>query len=234
MYIKQGFLSIAASLCLAGCAQTTYWVKPGGNQPLFDKMQAECHNQAFFLPRNSTNQQSAPSYRVDTIAASGSRMALSTVTPYRTPYQNMGDAFGNLAAAFDNIARTEMFVENCMVANGWSKLSEAQMSLSVTVYGRVGSAGGIYEGTATGYPDRTGTLKLKNSANNVCVGTFRYVTSSYGTGIVRCDDGDSVETTFSALSNMSGYGSGTSKNGLPVRFVYGLEGDQRERYLAIQ
>jgi hypothetical protein len=230
---RQGQLSLIASLLLTGCAQTTYWVKPDGNQALFDRMQAECHNQAFLLPRNSTNQQSAPSYRVDTISTSGSSLALSTVTPYRTPYQNMGDAFGNLAAAFDNIARTEMFVENCMVANGWSKLSDTQMSLSVAIYGKVGSAGGIYEGSATGYPDRTGTLKLKNAANNVCVGTFRYISSSYGTGIVRCDDGDTVETTFSALTNMSGYGSGTSKNGLPVRFVYGLEGELRDKYLAI-
>lgn len=232
MHINHGLLSIAA-FCLAGCAQTTYWMKQGGDQTSFDKTQAECHNQAFSLPKNSTNQQSTPSYQVTNVATS-SRVVSSTVTPYRTPYQDMGDAFGNLAAAFDNIARTELFVENCMIANGWNKRSEAQMALSVAIYGKIGAASGIYEGTATGYPDRTGTLKLKNAANNVCVGTFRYISSNHGTGIVRCDDGDSVETTFSALTNMSGYGSGTSKNGLPVRFVYGLDGEQREKYLAIQ
>jgi hypothetical protein len=201
---------------------------------MFDKTQAECHNQGFHVPQNSTSQQSAPNYQITTVVNSGGRIATSTVTPYRTPYQNMGDAFGNLAAAFDNIARREAYVENCMIANGWNKRSESQMALSVTIYGKVGSANGLYEGTATGYPDGTGTLKIKNSANNVCVGTFRYITSTHGTGIVRCDDGDSVETTFSPLSSMSGYGSGTSKNGLPVRFVYGLDGDQREKYLAIE
>lgn len=185
MYIKRGFFLMVASIFLTGCGtHTSYWVKPGGNQPLFDKTQAECHNQAFFLPQNSTNQQSVPSYQIDTIVNVGSRSVSSTVTPYRTPYQNMGDAFGNLAATFDNIARTEKYVENCMVANGWKKLSESQMALSVSVYGRVGTTSDIYEGTATGYLDGTGTMKLKNGANNVCVGTFRYITSAHGNGIV--------------------------------------------------
>ena len=218
-------------LTLQGCASTTYWVKQGGNQQEFNQTQAGCNNQAYGIPQQRTDVRSPPNYQVTLNRAYGSNLVTGSVTPYQAPYQALGDGLVNLGAALDNIIQREMYIENCMVANGWLKTSKAQMALSVSAHARVGTDDNLYEGTATGYPDHTGTISMNNKKNNACTGTFRYVTQSYGDGIVRCDDGDSFEFRFTALTTMSGHGSGVSEKGVPFRFVYGLKDEQRKQYL---
>ena len=223
--------ALACLSLLQGCAQTTYWTKAGGDQQEFNKAQAGCHNQAYLLPQQRTDLRSPSNYQITVTRAPGTNLMYGTATPYQAPYQALGDGLINLGAALDNIAQREMHIENCMVANGWQKASKAQMALSVSAHAKVGNSGDLYEGSATGYPDHTGTVILKNSSSDACTGTFRYITQHHGEGLVRCTDGDSFEFKFSALSTMSGYGSGVSEKGNPFRFTYGLDGDQRKQYL---
>ncbi len=169
-------------ILLAGCAQTTYWAKSGGTTGEFDRAQAACHNQAFFLPKVQF-ETTETGYLMNTQAI-GAGFYTSTITPYKAPYQNLADGFFSMSAAFEEIGRKEIFIENCMVANGWTKVDEAAVALTVSVYARIGPDEEVYEGTATGYPDHTGTMKLKNATGNGCVGSFRYISDWVGNGSV--------------------------------------------------
>ena len=222
------YLTFLSVIFVAGCAETTYWVKPGGNQFQFDSEQAGCHNQAYFLPQVKT-EKSTPGYQIETTRFGSSYY--STVTPYSNPYQNLADAFISLGDTFENIAIKEQFMENCMVAKGWRRVDKNAIALTVSAYAIVGSKKAAYEGSATGYPDHTGTIKMKSADGSVCVGNFRYTHSRGGNGLVRCDDGASAKITFTAITNSSGYGSGTSNQGEVVKFVYGLEGEEKDKFL---
>ena len=221
---------IVAALIIAGCAQTTFWVKPGGDQYQFDSEQAQCHNQSYFLPQVTT-PRSPTGYQINTFNLGSSYY--STVTPYRAPYQNLADAFKLLGDTLRNIGIKEQFMENCMVSKGWRRVEESKVALTVSTFAIVGSGEKTYEGSSTGYPDHTGTIKLRSTDGDICVGSFRYTSPRGGNGLVRCDDGASAEITFTAITNMSGFGSGTTDQGEVVKFVYGLEGEERDRYLKI-
>lgn len=225
------FSLIFTAVLLTGCAQTSYWLKDGGSQDEFNRTQASCHNDAYFLPKSST-PQSQPSYRV-TAQVDPFGVVRASATPYKSPYQSLGDGLSSFADAMDNIAMREKFIGNCMTANGWKQIAASDVSLTIDTLARVGLNPQIeYTGKATGYLDGSGTIKLQSANNNQCVGTFKYdATFTGGTGVVRCDDGDSAQIIFTKLTNSSGFGGGTSLMGKPVRFVYGVPPELRERYL---
>ncbi len=110
----------------------------------------------------------------------------------------------------------------------------AGCSVTADVYGIVGDAGDLYTGTATGYANRTGTIELKNTKGNRCSGDFAYYPGVLeGRGIIGCDDGQRAIIRFTGLSAVTGYGVGTSSNGSPVSFTYGLDRQQSARYLGL-
>lgn len=224
-------LLFSAAFVLSGCAQTTYWLKDGGSQDEFNRTQAACHNQAYFLPQTMT-PRSAPSYQI-AANVSPSGQVRATATPFRSPYQDLSDGLNAWADLFGNIAKREQFVFNCMVANGWQQIAASDISLTVDTYALVGSNPTVeYHGKATGYLDGSGTINIQNAQMNQCVGSFRYNASrTGGTGVVRCNDGDAAEIAFTPINKSSGFGGGTTAAGKPIRFVYGVPPDQRERYL---
>ena len=222
-------LVIAAICMLSACAKTTYWQKAGGNQYMFDQEQADCHTKAFFLPQKKYESPTPYSYQMNTTFTNN--IYNTTIMPYKNPYQGMADAFGSLGATLHNIEQREQFMESCMKAKGWQQIEESALSITVAAHAVLDGGKETYEGTATGYADRTGTIKMKNSAGNLCVGNFRYTHDSGGDGLVRCDDGQSAAINFTAITQTSGFGSGTSNQGKEVKFTYGLEPDQREQYL---
>lgn len=230
MLVKKSVSFIPLVFALAGCTQTTYWTKPGGNQAEFDTLQASCHRQAYSLPQSVAPVKES-GYQVRTFVGGG--YVNSIVTPYQSPYQSLSDGFYSLSSSLDNIVRREKFVENCIISNGWRKIQKEKLSVTSTVYATVGQTGEIYEGEATGYLDMTGTIKIKSASGNGCAGNFRYTSSLGGDGLVRCDDGQSAEITFKSLSNLSGYGEGTTDEGHLVRFTYGLDAKEREKYLPL-
>lgn len=168
-------------------------------------------------------------YHIDTMPIGNSYY--STVTPYSNPYQDLANAFASLGDTLHNRAIKEKFVENCMITRGWRKVEKDKLAVTVSAYALVGQKNTVYEGSATGFPDGTGTLKMKSKEGHVCGGHFRYTDSVGGSGLVRCDDGASAKFTFKAITTLSGYGSGKSNQNELVRFVYGLDGEKRDKYL---
>jgi len=107
-------------------------------------------------------------------------------------------------------------------------------SVTADVYGIVGDQDDLYTGTATGYVSRTGTIELKNAKGNRCSGDFAYYPGVLeGRGIIGCDDGQRATIRFTGMSRTSGYGVGTSSNGSPVSFTYGMDRQQSARYLGV-
>lgn len=110
----------------------------------------------------------------------------------------------------------------------------AGCSVTADVYGTVGDQDDLYTGTATGYVSRTGTIELKNGKGNRCSGDFAYYPGVLeGHGTISCDDGQRATIHFTGLTSVSGYGVGTSSNGNPVAFTYGLDRVRSARYLGL-
>ncbi|MDP2334691.1 MAG: serine protease [Reyranella sp.] len=105
---------------------------------------------------------------------------------------------------------------------------------SVSVFGIVGDEDDLYTGSATGYLDRRGTIELTNAKGNRCSGDFAYGAGLTGQGLIACDDGQRAAISFTGLSPMSGFGSGTSSSGNPVAFTYGLSREHSARYLSFK
>ncbi len=213
---------------VVGCGETTYWTKFDGSPDEFDRTQVACHNKTYSLPQTK-HEGSQPDYQMKTQFIGND--AYPIIAPYNVPYQNLGDAFGSLVATFDDIARKELLFEKCMVANDWKKMSLNAVALTEPVFAKVGPEMIIYEGIATGYLDRTGSIKMKNDSGNVCVGSLRYTTNWTGDGSMRCDNGDSAKIEFQGISSFSGYGAGTTSKGFQIKFVYGIEEEKIHRYL---
>ena len=110
----------------------------------------------------------------------------------------------------------------------------AGCAVTADVYGVVGDRDDLYTGTATGYVSRTGTIELKNVKGNRCSGDFAYYPGVLeGHGTIGCDDGQRATIHFTGLSAVSGYGVGTTSNGSPLAFTYGLDRLQSARYLGV-
>ncbi len=61
-------------------------------------------------------------------------------------------------------------------------------SMTLAVKGQTQNSAETFTGTATGYLDGGGTLKIVSSKGAVCEGNFVYVTHRKGEGVFQCDD----------------------------------------------
>jgi hypothetical protein len=81
-------------------------------------------------------------------------------------------------------------------------------SVTLPVRGLVQNADETFSGTATGYWDGAGNLKIVSSKGAVCDGAFVYVNGRQGEGVFKCSDGRSGPFTFvSAGKRGTGHGS---------------------------
>jgi len=92
----------------------------------------------------------------------------------------------------------------------------------------------LFVGTAIGYMDRTGTINITSALNPdlKCLGHFKYTGSQIGEGSMTCNDGTEARIQFNKLTNLSGYGLGTSTRG-GISFTYGLTPEEATKYLSI-
>lgn len=81
-------------------------------------------------------------------------------------------------------------------------------SMTLPVRGQLQTSDETFSGTATGYPDGGGVLKIVSSKGAVCEGNFVYVTSRQGEGVFNCNDKRSGPFSFvSTGTRGTGYGS---------------------------
>ena len=92
----------------------------------------------------------------------------------------------------------------------------------------------LFSGSTTGYPDRTGDINVTSviDPNISCIGEFYYTGTRTGKATLTCNDGHVAEMQFNSITNLSGYGYGTSTRG-PVSFTYGLTSKQSQEYLKL-
>ena len=80
-------------------------------------------------------------------------------------------------------------------------------SMTLPVKGQVQNSQETFSGTATGYMDGGGNLKIISSKGAVCEGNFVYTTSRQGKGVFNCDDKRSGPFEFvSTGARGTGYG----------------------------
>ena len=94
--------------------------------------------------------------------------------------------------------------------------------------------GDVFVGWAVGDMSGSGTIDIQSAINleNTCVGEFRYTStwSMVGKGTVSCKDGSQGQFNFKGLTNLKGYGYGSSNRG-PVTFTYGMTAEEAAKYL---
>lgn len=230
-------LILIVTMALAGCSSSKYFVKQGGSIDEFDRTLAACHNQAYLLPQNQMQNPLppgvfAPSYQIQSAIVPGTGMVNTTATPFMNPYATIGYGLMVMGDALQNMAIREQFLENCMIANGWKPTTKEEVSITVSTRALVGDNSTVYRGTTTGYLGGHGTIDVISADNHQCVGTFRYTKPGAGTGVLRCDDGDSAAIEFLSVTKTSGYGFGKSKSGQDVRFAYGMDDLSADAYLS--
>lgn len=118
-------------------------------------------------------------------------------------------------------------------------------------YGVVGDGSQVFTGQMSG--GEVGRITLDNGQGTHCVGEFSgrhstavdvakiliigpgSVTPSAGSGraLLSCSDGQQAVIQFSSTGGGSGYGYGSTRGGLPVRFTYGMTRDQSAPYLQV-
>lgn len=80
-------------------------------------------------------------------------------------------------------------------------------SMTLPVRGQIQNSNETFTGTATGYMNGGGNLKVVSSKGAVCTGDFVYVTGRNGEGVFTCDDGRTGPFQFvSTGTSGTGYG----------------------------
>lgn len=80
-------------------------------------------------------------------------------------------------------------------------------AMTLPVRGQVQNTAETFTGTATGYIDGAGNLRIVSSRGAVCQGDFVYTTRRTGEGVFNCDDGRSGPFQFVSTGRRgSGYG----------------------------
>ncbi len=92
-------------------------------------------------------------------------------------------------------------------------------AMTLPVRGQLGSGAETFKGTATGYLDGGGTLKITSNKGRVCEGTFVYVSNRHGEGTFNCSNGQSGPFSF-VSTGMRGTGTGTI-GGKAFTFTFG-------------
>ena len=94
--------------------------------------------------------------------------------------------------------------------------------------------GDVFAGWAVGDISGRGTIDIQSHINPEikCVGEFRYISTwtLSGTGTMTCNDGGKAVFNFKGLTNLIGYGYGSSNKG-PVTFTYGMTPKEASKYL---
>ncbi len=121
---------------------------------------------------------------------------------------------------------------------------------SSEAFGVVGDGGQVLTGQMSG--GSNGQITLDNGQGTRCVGQFsgrcstaRTVAwvliggvppplSGAGRALLTCSDGQQALIQFTSTSGESGYGFGTTRDGQPVRFTYGMTREQSASYLQVQ
>ncbi|SDP80454.1 hypothetical protein SAMN05216303_107144 [Rhodoferax sp. OV413] len=94
--------------------------------------------------------------------------------------------------------------------------------------------GVVFEGRATLFTDRTGTLQLASTqaADRLCVGDLRYSSTTQGEIVLHCAGGVDARLRFVAVSPVSGYAYGSSETS-PASMTWGLDPTQAAAYLRL-
>ncbi|MEO6854611.1 MAG: hypothetical protein ABI410_21755, partial [Rhodoferax sp.] len=87
------------------------------------------------------------------------------------------------------------------------------LSSKVPAYAAVD--GVLFEGTATLFTDRTGTVQLSSSQapDQVCMGDLRYSATAAGVVVLHCSGGVEAALDFRTTSDTSGFGYGSTAQG---------------------
>lgn len=94
-------------------------------------------------------------------------------------------------------------------------------SMTLPVKGQVQNTPETFTGTATGYLDGSGDLKIVSNLGAVCEGDFVYVTKRTGEGIFSCEDGRTEPFNF-VSTGKKGTGHG-SLGGHAFTFTFGKQ-----------
>lgn len=92
-------------------------------------------------------------------------------------------------------------------------------AMTLPVAGQLANGSETLKGTATGYADGGGTLKIAGSKGRTCEGSFVYVTQREGGGTFNCSDGTSGPFSF-VSTGTQGTGTG-AMGGAPFTFSFG-------------
>jgi S1-C subfamily serine protease len=121
---------------------------------------------------------------------------------------------------------------------------------SSEAYGVVGDGGPVFTGQMSG--GTQGEITLDNGQGTRCVGQFSGRSSTArtvawvliggppppmsggGRALLSCSDGQQALVQFTSTGGESGYGFGTTRDGQPVRFTYGMTREQSISYLQVQ
>jgi hypothetical protein len=108
----------------------------------------------------------------------------------------------------------------------------APTSVTVPVVALVADT--VFIGESKGYRDGTSSIEMSSTTDPSlkCIGEARRTGLQGGQGSAECNDGTQVKFHFTALSNTSGYGIGSSSRG-PVSFTYGLTRDEAIPHLVV-
>jgi hypothetical protein len=94
--------------------------------------------------------------------------------------------------------------------------------------------GDRFIGWAVGDFTGSGTIDIQSvvDPSTTCVGEFRYISTwtKTGKGTVSCNDGSQGQFNFKGLTNLKGFGYGTSNRG-PLTFTYGMTAQEGSKYL---
>ena len=106
------------------------------------------------------------------------------------------------------------------------------LSSKVPAYAAVD--GVLFEGTATLFTDRTGTVQLSASkaADQVCIGDLRYTATAAGVLVLRCTGGGDAVVDFRTNSDTSGFGYGSTTHGVTA-VVWGMSPANAAAYLRL-
>jgi S1-C subfamily serine protease len=100
---------------------------------------------------------------------------------------------------------------------------------TMSVYSVVGE-NEVFTGTATGNGNN-GTMTVNNGQGKTCVGQLVGEPFRGGRGVLSCSDGERAEIQYQVLGLVSGYGFGTTTQGRPIKFTYGLSREESEKYI---
>lgn len=98
-------------------------------------------------------------------------------------------------------------------------LTLSACSMTLPVKGLVQNSDETFTGTATGYADGGGDLKVTSSKGAICQGNFVYVTARNGEGVFNCSDGRLGPFSF-VSTGTRGTGHGTL-GGQALTFTFG-------------